>query len=915
MASRYWIGGDGNWTDTAHWSTSSGGAGGASAPTLSDDVFFDDNSDSGADFQVSTPASSTCRCRHFDASGLSTYNMTLFTYKGFIGSAPVYIYGNIIVSSRLFFLGTNYLGTTLAFIYLSGTTTLDVTGSGDVNFILFIDGSVTLGADLEIPGFQISSGGAFDSDGYDVDLSGAGFTSGFSVSSSAGAVSFAGSTIETPVFSCSDIDADFSGSTVITPKISIANSDLNNLTIQTGAGGVDMISDDITVSGSLVFELIDSTNKYITWANAKTISVNGDITRSPSTGEIVLENYTNSDQLTLSKAYQFVALDYMNINDVAATGGADFYAGANSVDGGNNDGWLFESPDYPQVAVAPNKEYLYKYYSGGVFKGVVRGVNSEFSIAKQIGATGSQLKFEVGKSFRDSGATATDEYLTDDEGEYIVDENLEKIIVSRDLSFDGMPYLGDGIDVVEISSAYPSGKTVFSGKVTRYSSNYKSNTVQFTAISYGIELANYMLLITDGSAAASYTSQDTYETLYSNSSKTALNRTVKVAQTFQVSSDTDVESITIYGYNPGSFSVPTRLTLYEGTPGSGSFVALTERYISPGDPGEITYTFSSEQSITAGTTYYLEVWNLLISSSGTNTVLVAYDSTSSSYTDGAMYIYNDSSGWGSAANDMYFKVNSQASSIDNSFTDTDISDIVTTILDNAADQGSRVSYTAESIATTGVTLTYTFNFMTILDALKKCMEFIPDFYFYVDPATNILYLQEESDVAEHNFVLGSHILDLDINASIEGITNVVYFTGGDDGTGSNIVVSSVNESSLADYGQWLSLPTDNRATTTTQVTALAEAYISDNSEPKYPIRATIDSHKYDVTIVNPGDVVGFKNINSLIGSLRLQIATIYYDAHKAVLDLDIVPKTQIGYVEDLRRKLLLSDTKDNPDTI
>ena len=40
----YWIGGAGNWSDPAHWSFSSGGAGGACVPTFLDDVVFDQNS-------------------------------------------------------------------------------------------------------------------------------------------------------------------------------------------------------------------------------------------------------------------------------------------------------------------------------------------------------------------------------------------------------------------------------------------------------------------------------------------------------------------------------------------------------------------------------------------------------------------------------------------------------------------------------------------------------------------------------------------------------------------------------------------------------------------------------------------------------------------------------------------------------
>lgn len=44
MADRYWVGGAGNWSSTTKWSTTSGGASGASVPTSVDDVIFDANS-------------------------------------------------------------------------------------------------------------------------------------------------------------------------------------------------------------------------------------------------------------------------------------------------------------------------------------------------------------------------------------------------------------------------------------------------------------------------------------------------------------------------------------------------------------------------------------------------------------------------------------------------------------------------------------------------------------------------------------------------------------------------------------------------------------------------------------------------------------------------------------------------------
>lgn len=58
MANRYWVGGAGTWSsaNTANWSTTSGGAGGASVPASTDDAIFDTNSGTGT---VTTAASIT----------------------------------------------------------------------------------------------------------------------------------------------------------------------------------------------------------------------------------------------------------------------------------------------------------------------------------------------------------------------------------------------------------------------------------------------------------------------------------------------------------------------------------------------------------------------------------------------------------------------------------------------------------------------------------------------------------------------------------------------------------------------------------------------------------------------------------------------------------------------------------------
>jgi len=43
VANRFWVGGTGSWSDTAHWATTSGGAGGQTVPVFSDVVTVDNH--------------------------------------------------------------------------------------------------------------------------------------------------------------------------------------------------------------------------------------------------------------------------------------------------------------------------------------------------------------------------------------------------------------------------------------------------------------------------------------------------------------------------------------------------------------------------------------------------------------------------------------------------------------------------------------------------------------------------------------------------------------------------------------------------------------------------------------------------------------------------------------------------------
>lgn len=93
MANRYWRGGTGTWdaSNTANWSATSGGAGGASAPTLNDDVFFDAGSDAGGIFTVTIGGTSALPslCRSLNVSSLdfaTTFSLSATAYINVYGS-------------------------------------------------------------------------------------------------------------------------------------------------------------------------------------------------------------------------------------------------------------------------------------------------------------------------------------------------------------------------------------------------------------------------------------------------------------------------------------------------------------------------------------------------------------------------------------------------------------------------------------------------------------------------------------------------------------------------------------------------------------------------------------------------------------------------------------------------------------
>jgi hypothetical protein len=99
-ADRYWVGGTGNWdgSTTTHWSTASGGGGGASVPTSADNVYFNSASNATA---YSVTVTATANCRNLSVANPASGALT------FAGSSALSIYGTTSFSAGI---TNNYTG-------------------------------------------------------------------------------------------------------------------------------------------------------------------------------------------------------------------------------------------------------------------------------------------------------------------------------------------------------------------------------------------------------------------------------------------------------------------------------------------------------------------------------------------------------------------------------------------------------------------------------------------------------------------------------------------------------------------------------------------------------------------------------------------------------------------------------------
>ncbi len=335
-AQHYWVGGSGNWSDFAnHWATSSGGSTfHGSPPSAGDDVIFDSNSFTQSG-QVVTIDLSEAECNSMNWSGVTNN-------PGLVGggiSNTLNIYGSLTLSPD-----ANYDFGAVEFESDNPGNTVTSNGSsmGPTCVVRFI-GAGSWDLQDKLTAYQIQFyEGTFNSNNnaMEADL------------------------IRTTGSASKELNM---GSSIITTGQWRTTGSNNTLNMGSSHIITNSFYGDESGSGPYIFNHVELPEGGVIWNDATinilTLGNGGEVNNTVkiesgstlslgeliinSTRESVLEftSLTPGSEATLNKTSGSVNVSYLFLQDIHATGGADFTA-TESLDNGNNNGWTI-SPITP----------------------------------------------------------------------------------------------------------------------------------------------------------------------------------------------------------------------------------------------------------------------------------------------------------------------------------------------------------------------------------------------------------------------------------------------------------------------------------------------------------------------------------------------------------------------------------------
>jgi hypothetical protein len=271
------------------------------------------------------------------------FNLTRFI--GTLSNSVRFIYGNFTIPASG---GTFTAGTSATSIVGTGSKTLSGNGR-TLDFPVTVNGGGTYQL---LSNFIIGLTRAFTHTNGTVNLNGYTLTVGSTYVTAAGTknLTFNGGTLVCPTNTVTAfnnaVPAGFTTTagtgtgkismTAVTPKTFVGGGSTYNCTLSNDGAG------SLTITGSNTFTTLGNGVQPTTILfTAGTTTTVANWTISGTAGNLVTIGSVTAANHTLSKVTGVVSADYLSISRSTATGGAVWYAGANSTNGGSNIGWIF----------------------------------------------------------------------------------------------------------------------------------------------------------------------------------------------------------------------------------------------------------------------------------------------------------------------------------------------------------------------------------------------------------------------------------------------------------------------------------------------------------------------------------------------------------------------------------------------
>jgi len=344
-STRYWVGGTGNWSDTARWSTGSGGGSGASVPRSHDDVVFDSASNATAYTATVNAVTGGIRMKSLTIAGPASGNVTLAGSTAMVG-----IHGNV----------------TLPATGLTRTYTGGMTLSSNSTGLTFTTNAVTLASAITVNG--VDCGWALGS-ALNMGSSTLTVTNG---SFDLATYNLTAGSIASDFSSSRTIDFD-TGTTSLSADLSLGSTETNraNLTITASTSQINLsngaplffgnnqtfynVAFTSTSAGTFTINGANSFNNLsftgLTAAGLKNISlsanqtVTGTLTLSAGTNA-TMRHFVQSDTIGTTRTITTAAFSGTDVDfrDITIAGAAAPVSGTRLGDAKGNSGITFDAP-------------------------------------------------------------------------------------------------------------------------------------------------------------------------------------------------------------------------------------------------------------------------------------------------------------------------------------------------------------------------------------------------------------------------------------------------------------------------------------------------------------------------------------------------------------------------------------------